>query len=307
MSDRNDSPAISVVMCVYDAERFLADTVRSVLAQTRRDFELIAVNDGSRDGSLAVLEKFRRQDPRVRIISRENRGIAPSANEGIAAARGRYVARHDSDDLSAPDRLERQAAYLDAHPEVVAVGAQMRLTDPYGLPVDVTTFPLDHDGIERELLRGSGWNLPQPAAMFRRDAFERVGRYRERFSNSEDLDLFLRLAMIGRLANLPEPLVDWRRHLQSVNYARGASQAAMKREIISDALRARGRPVPADLDGSLAYTQPLPAWKQLCIWGWKALQGGNARVARLHAWDAIRHRPTSGEAWKLALCSVRGR
>lgn len=301
------TPKISVVMCVYNAERFVAETIRSVLGQTCDDFELIAVNDGSRDGSLAILRRFERDDPRVRVISRENRGIAPSANEGIAAARGRYVARHDSDDLSFPTRLEKQAAYLDAHPDVVAVGAQMQITDPYGLPVDQTTFPLDHAGIERELLRGSGWNLPQPAAMFRREAFERVGRYREQFSNSEDLDLFLRLALVGRLANLPEPLVAWRRHLQSVNHARGASQAAMKRDIISDALRARGIPVPADLEQNLAYTQPLPAWKQLCIWGWKALSGGNARVARLHAWDAIRHRPTSGEAWKLAMCAVRGR
>lgn len=300
-------PRISVVMCVYNAERFLPETVRAVLAQTCADFELIAVNDGSGDRSLEILRRFEKQDDRVRVITRENRGIAASANEGIAASRGPYIARHDSDDVSFSTRLEKQARYLDEHPEVVAVGAQMQVTDPYGLPVETTSFPLDHAGIERQLLRGSGWNLPQPAAMFRREAFDRVGGYRQQFSNSEDLDLFLRLAMVGRLANLDEPLVAWRRHLQSVNHARGATQAAMKRDIIADALRARGLIVPADLESTLAYTVPLPAWKQLCIWGWKALRGGNAKIARLHAWDAIKHRPTSGEAWKLALCAVRGR
>lgn len=301
------SPKISVVMCVYNARRFLVETIRGVLAQTCSDFELIAVNDGSRDGSLDILRRFEAQDPRVRVITRENRGIARSANEGIAAARGFYIARHDSDDVSFPTRLEAQARYLDEHPDVVAVGAQMQITDPYGLPVETTSFPLDHAGIERELLRGSGWNLPQPVAMFRREAFERVGRYREQFSNSEDLDLFLRLAQIGKLANLPEPLVAWRRHLQSVNYARGATQAAMKRDIITDAYRARNIDIPEDLEQKLAYTSPLPQWKQLCIWGWKALRSGNTRIARLHAWDAIKHRPICGEAWKLAACAVRGK
>lgn len=294
-------------MCVYNAQRYLGETVEAILGQTLHDFELIAVNDGSADGSLAVLEAFARRDGRIRVISRENRGIAASANEGVAAARAAYIARHDSDDVSYPQRLERQAAFLDQNPRVVAVGAQMQATDPYGLPIETTAFPLDHAGIERELLRGSGWNLPQPAAMFRREAFDRVGGYREQFSNSEDLDLFLRLATVGELANLPEPLVAWRRHLQSVNHARGASQSAMKRDIIAGAYRDRGLPIPDDLDRRLAYTQPLPAWKQLCIWGWKALRGGNARVARLHAWDAIKRRPTSGEAWKLAMCAVRGR
>jgi hypothetical protein len=81
----------------------------------------------------------------------------------------------------------------------------------------------------------------------------------------------------------------------------------MKRDIIVDALRARGREIPADLESTLAYTQPLPAWKQLCLWGWKALKQGNRQVARMHAWDAIKRNPTSSEAWRLAACAVRGR
>jgi glycosyltransferase involved in cell wall biosynthesis len=302
-----NDPRVSVVMCVYNAQWFVAETIRSVLAQTYGDFEFVIVNDGSTDGSLGILRDFESRDPRVRVISRENKGIAYSANEGVAAARGEFIARHDSDDLSFPPRFARQVDFLDAHPGVVAVGAQMIITDPYGLPIDETRFPTDHAGIERELLRGSGWTMPQPAAMFRKEAFERAGRYRERFSNSEDLDLFLRLATVGELANLPEPLVAWRRHLQSVNHARGATQSAMKRDIITSAYEARGLPIPADLEQRLAYTQPLPAWKQLCIWGWKALRSGNAKVARLHAWDAIKRRPTSGEAWRLAACAVRGR
>ncbi|MCS7035003.1 MAG: glycosyltransferase [Phycisphaerae bacterium] len=301
------APNVSVVMCVYNAQRFLPDTLRSILGQTLQDFELIVVNDGSTDRSLDILRQFERGDARIRVISRENRGIARSANEGIAVARATYIARHDADDLSHPARLATQAAFLDAHPDVVAVGSQMRITDPYGLPIGLTDFPLDHEGIERELLRGSGWTFPQPAAMFRREAFDRAGGYRERFSNSEDLDLFLRMALVGKLANLPEPLVYWRRHLQSVNHTRAAAQTLLKREIIVEALRARGRAVPEDLDRQLAYTRPLPPWKQLCIWGWKALRAGNARVARWHAWSALRRNPVSPEAWKLAACALRGR
>jgi glycosyltransferase involved in cell wall biosynthesis len=302
----NKNPRVSVVMCVYNADRFVAETIRSVLAQTFGDFEFIIVNDGSTDQTLAILRAFEQQDQRIKIISRANKGIAASANEGIAASRGQFIARHDSDDISFPTRLEKQVAFLDANPDVVAVGAQMQVTDPYGLPLDQTRFPTDHSGIERELLRGSGWTMPQPVATFRRDAFERAGRYRLEYSNSEDLDLFLRLATVGKLANLPEVLVSWRRHLQSVNHARGDAQSAMKRHIIADAYKARGLPVPADLEKTLAYTRPLPAWKQLCMWGWQALRGGNAKIARSHAWDAIKHRPTSAEAWKLAVCALRG-
>jgi len=298
---------VSVVMGVYNAHRFVAATVRSILTQTFADFEFVIVDDGSTDGSLAVLRELASHDSRIKVISRPNTGIVGAANDGIAASRGQYIARHDADDISHPQRLQKQVAFLDANPDVVAVGAQMEVTDPYLSPLEETQFPLDHEGIEHDLLRGSGWTLPQPAAMMRRSAVARVGGYRQQCNHSEDLDLFLRLATVGRLANLPEVLVQWRRHLGSTNHANADQQRQNKQRIVAEAMQSRGLPVPADLENYLAFAPQTPRWKEVCNWGWKALKRGNTQIARRHAWTAIKERPTSSEAWKLAVCSIRGK
>lgn len=294
-------------MGVYNAARYVEETVRSVLAQTFTDFEFIVVNDGSSDGSLEVLRNLEKQDNRIRIISRPNTGIVGAANEGVHASRGEYVARHDADDISHPQRFEKQVAFLDENPAVVAVGAQMQVTDPYLSPLEQTSFPTEHAGIERDLLRGSGWTLPQPVAMFRRSAFDQIGGYRQECNHSEDLDLFLRMATVGKLANLPEVLVQWRRHLGSTNHSKAEQQRKNKQRIVAEALKARGKSVPEDLEQSLAFAANLPRWKEVCNWGWKALKRGNAQIARWHAWTALKEKPTSSEAWKLAMCALRGK
>jgi len=291
-------------MGVFNAERYLADTIQSILAQTYDGFELVMVNDGSRDGSLRIMRQFEALDSRVKVITRGNTGIVGAANEGIAASRGEFIARHDADDLSEPTRFEKQVAFLDSHPEVVAVGSRMAIIDPYGSPLEISDHKLTHAEIEAELLCGSGWALPQPAAMMRRQAFERAGRYRDTYLWSEDLDLFLRMAMVGQLANLAEPLVKWRRHLGSTNHRHHDRQVQNKRLIIEEAYAARGLTPPADV--RMLVNAHLPPWKQLCNWGWQALRHGNARIARLHALAAIKRRPISFEAWKLAMCAVRG-
>src|SRR5207248_1383335 len=168
--------------------------------------------------------------------------------EGLALARGEFLARIDSDDVAAPTRFEKQVQYLREHPECVAVGSRLQMIDPYGSPLDVSDHKLTHDEIERELLAGSGWALSQPAMMMRREAVMRLGGYRKQYECSEDLDLSLRLAEVGKLANLPEPLTKWRRHLGSVNHTRHAQQDRNADAIIRETLARRGLPVPENLN-----------------------------------------------------------
>src|SRR5205823_4798077 len=125
-------PVISVVMPVYNAASYVADAVKSIMAQTFDDFEFIAVNDGSTDRSEAILNEFARADRRIRVISRANTGIVGALNDGIAAAEAELIARMDADDVSSPQRLQRQLAYMQAHPECVALGGRVIGTDPYG-------------------------------------------------------------------------------------------------------------------------------------------------------------------------------
>src|SRR5437867_4347597 len=113
-------PSISVVLPVYNCPHYVGEAIDSILAQSYADFELIVINDGSTDETPRVLERVR--DSRVRLYAQENRGLAATLNRGIELARGRYIARQDQDDASLPERLEKQVAFLDAHPNCALVG-----------------------------------------------------------------------------------------------------------------------------------------------------------------------------------------
>ena len=301
-----EAPTVSVVMTVYNTERYVAEAVESVLAQTFRDFELIIIDDGSTDRSTSILNDLARRDGRIRLVSRPNTGIVAAANEGIGMARGKYLARMDSDDVCLPHRFETQARYLDDHPDCVLLGSRVTVVDPYGSPVFDSGQKLTHDEIDAELLSsGGGWAVVQPSAMMRTDAVRQVGAYRGTHNVSEDQDLFLRLAEVGRVANLPGPLLLYRRHYQSVMHTQWKQRQEVKERIVREAYQRRGVPMPADW--KFDDWKPTPLAEQLRSWGWAALKRGNVRVARRHALGALRAAPASGDAWRLMFCTLRGR
>lgn len=301
-----DAPIVSVVMTVYNTERYVAEAVESVLSQSFRDFEFIVIDDGSTDRSTAMLNDFAKRDARLRLVSRPNTGIVAAANEGIGMARGRYLARMDSDDVCLPHRFETQVKYLDEHPECVLVGSRVAVVDPYGSPVFDSGQKLTHEEIDAELLSsGGGWAVVQPSAMMRTEAVRRVGAYRGRHNVSEDQDLFLRLAEVGRVANLPEPLLLYRRHYKSVMHTQWRQRQEVKERIVREAYERRGLPMPADW--RFDDWKPTPLAEQLRSWGWAALKRGNVSVARKHGLGAVRAAPLSGGAWKLLWCALRGR
>ena len=301
-----EAPTVSVVMTVYNTRAYLAEAVESVLSQTFGDFEFIIIDDGSTDGSTGILQGYARRDPRIRLTSRPNTGIVAAANEGIAQARGRYLARMDSDDVSLPHRFERQVRYLDEHPECVLVGSRVTVVDPYGSPVFDSGQKLTHEQIDAELLSsGGGWAVVQPSAMMRTEAVRRVGGYRGTHNVSEDQDLFLRLAEVGRVANLPEPLLLYRRHYKSVMHTQWRQRQEVKERIVRQACQRRGLPMPPDW--KFDDWQPTPLAEQSRAWGWAALKRGNVSVARKHAMSAVRAAPVSADAWKLLYCALRGR
>src|SRR5262249_11393927 len=123
MIDTSSAPTVSVVMPVYNTESYLTDSIGSILRQTYLDWELICVDDGSNDGSLGILRRFETKDPRVRVITRPNTGVTRARNDGMAVARGRYIAVMDSDDIALTERLERQVDYMESHPACVGLGA----------------------------------------------------------------------------------------------------------------------------------------------------------------------------------------
>jgi glycosyltransferase involved in cell wall biosynthesis len=204
------SPAVSVVTAVYNGERYLLTSLESVLCQESVDFECVVVNDGSTDASGRMLDELARRDARLRVLHQPNRGLTESLIRGCAAARGRYVARHDADDLSLPGRLARQWRLLENHSGVsmaaswgVAIG-----------PGDETLFeirrPDDPERATAGLLGEDAGPVGHGSVMFRAEQYRRVGGYRAAFRVAQDWDLWLRLVEHGRIAYVPEVLYAYR-------------------------------------------------------------------------------------------------
>ncbi|MDX6511406.1 MAG: hypothetical protein QOE36_910 [Gaiellaceae bacterium] len=200
-------PTVTVLMAVHEGERHLRESIESILGQTFRDFELLVVDDASTDGTAAVLAGY--DDPRIRTVRNpENLGLTRSLNRGLEQARGRLVARQDADDVSEPPRLERQVAFLEANPDVPLVASAYLRIDDSGAEVGPRPVPCDPRSIRRRLLLLNAF--AHSSVVFRREAVEALGGYREAFPFAQDYDLWSRLARTAPLAALPEPLVRYR-------------------------------------------------------------------------------------------------
>jgi glycosyltransferase involved in cell wall biosynthesis len=285
---------VSVIIPVYNGARFLSAAIESVLAQTFSNFEIIAVNDGSTDDSKRILDWAAAADRRIRVLSRLNTGIVGALNDGIAVARGNLICRMDADDISLPERLEKQVAYLARHPESVAVGTDVLYTDPEGAPL-VRHYPAeDHDGIMAELLNGNGGALIHPTITVRRRSLEQVGGYRARYQWIEDVDLYLRLSEKGRLANLPEVHLHYRQHLSSVN------KVCPNRDLICLELVNARRAVlgMTPLTGVCEGQQPrrVADWRR--HWAFDAARGSNWATARKNARKALLAAPFDRRNWR---------
>lgn len=212
MSDMASSiPLISVVMSCYNAERWLEESIESVLNQTWRDYEFIIIDDGSKDRTRHIITRFADNDHRIVPIFKPNTGLADSLNVGIDRARGAWIARLDADDLCEPKRLELQWRAASVNKALVFIGAGLVLIDENGTPSSVHDYPEYHQQLVSHLTTARKFPA-HSSAFFRADAFRRVGGYRPKIRRSQDRDLWLRFSEIGQLASLPQPLVRIRKH-----------------------------------------------------------------------------------------------
>ncbi|HLL90903.1 MAG TPA: glycosyltransferase, partial [Tepidisphaeraceae bacterium] len=233
-------PLVSVLMNVYNGERFVGAACRSVLGQTLGDLELIVVDDGSTDRTPAILAALAAEDPRVLIVTQPNAGITAALNAGLRRCRGEFVAKMDADDVSLPDRFAKQVAFLRDHPDVLVVGGAWEIIDERDRPITTLRPPTDDAAIQATLLRGHA-ALTHSCAMIRRRALEQVGGYDESFkSNAEDLDLWLRLGEVGKLHNLADVVLRYRIHAASVSETRRAEQREHARRAVERAWARRG-------------------------------------------------------------------
>lgn len=237
-----------MVTSVLNGERFLGEAIESILAQTFGDFEYIIVNDGSTDGTAAILGTYAGKDSRLRVYHQENRGTCPSDNRACAMARGKYIAHLDADDVSLPDRLERQVKFLENHEDVGLLGGAFEGIDDQGRLICVERPPLDDESI-RAQFRSFSAPFLHSALMMRKQAYDAAGGYRCQFLRSEDLDLSLRIMESWKTANLPEVVVRRRVHTKQVSfcYARQQIFSDLAAYALASARQLRGVEPPCDV------------------------------------------------------------
>jgi glycosyltransferase involved in cell wall biosynthesis len=194
-------------MPVYNAEKYLIEALDSILQQTFHDYELIVIDDGSTDRSSAIIESYAKKDRRVIVHRQDNCGLIMSLNQGCSLARGKYIARMDADDVSLPQRLEKQLDYLEQRLDIGLLGTWIQDIGPNGEPGPIWPLPTTPASIRWFLMFGNC--IAHPSVMGRRELIQSLG-YRAEAAHVEDYDLWIRMSAVSRVANLPEVLVKYR-------------------------------------------------------------------------------------------------
>lgn len=230
-------PLVSVVLPVYNGEKYLREAIESILNQTYRNMECIVVNDGSSDSTLEILLNYQDKDNRIVVISRENRGLVTSLNEAIQISHGAYIARMDADDVAHLDRIEKQVCYMENQKDVYLLGTNYSLIYEEDVNEEVMkaaqgTHRRSQAAIDREdwfLSTNETMKFIHPTVMMRRDLFDKVGFYRQ--YQLEDLELYFRAGVHGlRIDKLEEVLLDYR--VRSDSKSRTDKRAEQTKELM---------------------------------------------------------------------------
>jgi len=296
---------LSILMPVYNARRYVAEAIRSILTQTFEDFELIIIDDGSTDGSLNILREFAAADDRIVLVSHENRGGCEALNEGLSLARGEFVAPMDHDDISMPNRLAAEVAFLREHEEVVCVSGDYGVIDHAGRFLTVMRREVHDDAeLQSGMLRGH-LGLVHPGSMYRREPVLAAGGYNPDLWLAHDGDLFLRMGEVGKLANIREVVVHYRLHCGSASGKQFALQWQQVCKACRNAWQRRG------IDGEMSPTEeyrPGPERRSrqrfALRYGWWAFRSRERKTAMIYGIKAIWLRPLNFKGWRLLACAA---
>jgi glycosyltransferase involved in cell wall biosynthesis len=280
--ERSPMPRASVLVTVYNGMPYILETLAALKRQTLRDFEVVVVDDGSTDGTPAAVAAVVADDDRFRLLEAGRIGRGPALNFGMARARAEFVAINDADDISLPERLERQVAFLSAHADHGLVGTYFETFSESGGWSEVSRHPTENEALRRALTRGPC--LQHSAIMFRRSVVDRVGGYDEGRSLLYDRCIIVRVASCSMIATIPDVLVRVRHHERRYFYF---GFRRRRRAWADNALRWRA---------AVLFKQPLRvkaevalhfAWDMLPNW----MRVATRRIRGLAQGDASDRRP----------------
>lgn len=231
----HSEPLVSIVLPTMNGAQFIGDTIDALLNQTLENFELIIIDDGSTDNTAEVIRRY--TDPRIRAVFQENQGVCRATNRGYAMARGKYLSRHDHDDISLPTRFEKQVEFLETHPEIAFVGCWAQIWSD-GKPTGrIHQHPTTPGYIAFSLL----FNSPfvHTACLLRKKVFEVTGGYTLDPNRipPEDYECFSRVSRSFAMANIPESLVIYQEVANSMSSMLRAEQSPAKKRFVSNLVR----------------------------------------------------------------------
>ena len=229
-------PVVSVIMNVYNSQKYLEAAIKSIISQTYKNFEFIIIDDGSTDDSYKIINKWAKKDTRIIAKKQKNIGIPRTLNKAIKYAKGKYIARMDSDDISLPKRLQKEVKYLDNHPDISLVSSYIKIIDENDKIIGNFTPATADKEIKKTSIFSCQFN--HSASMYRKKDFLEIDGYNPKFRYAQDFELWFRFMENYNVANIPEYLVLWRKTSEQVStnkkneqekYATLAKKEAIKR------------------------------------------------------------------------------
>lgn len=209
-------PLVSVLMPAYNAEKYIAEAIESILNQTFKNFEFIIIDDSSTDNSWKIIQRYAKKYKRIRAYrNKKNLYIAATRNRLIQLAKRKYIAWQDADDISMPNRLQKQYDFLEAHPKVGIIGGYLQFFNQNG-DISIRTYALDDAAIRKNIFRFSP--VAQPTAMIRKKCFEEFGKYDLKYPPAEDIDMSFRIGTKYQFANLPQITLKYRENDNSATF-----------------------------------------------------------------------------------------
>lgn len=307
-----NSPCISVLLPFYNAEKYLDKAIESILKQSYQDFELLLLDDGSFDMSLTIAQKYGEVDERISIISHANMGLCKTLQKGLSLAKGTYIARMDGDDIALPERFKEQIQYLEKHPNCVVLGTGSVIIDQNDQVLYVPEVAEGHNNLLAQLLKWTGPRICHPTVMMRTNAVKAVGGYVQQY-HYEDIDLFLRLANVGQLENIPSLLLQHRVHLKSICHTRNDAELnKIKQKIYLDAVESLNLSSEFCQQNNIDCPQPIDTSEYYSTYEvyrrWSALakRSGYQKSSLVYLWKAFLIKPFQAKTYWTAFCFLFG-
>lgn len=236
---KKNKPLVSVVMPVFNGDRFINKAIESILNQTLKDFEFIIINDASTDKSLQIINKYKSKDKRIKLINnRKNIHMSQSINLGISKAKSDLIARMDQDDIAFPERLKVQYAFLKSHPKVAIVGNNILTVNEFDSITGKRTYPTTSKDLKKIMFRYSPF--AHPTVMFRKKIFQDLGGLDLRMVPCEDTDFWFKLGVNQEFASIPSYLLKYRITITSMSHHNVKKTEIMGFKIKINAIRKYG-------------------------------------------------------------------